>query len=147
MDDIDIKVGVRQDTNIDIKVVCPGIPPKGLRGNSRLHYMAKSSIAKEQRELGAQAGLKAIAVNSGSMLFDISLPIRPQSISIIATCRRAIDGDNLLIGYKPFIDGLSDAGLITDDRHIKHWKIEIRAGEPQTEIHLKNYLFHSIGMG
>jgi len=56
----------------------------------------------------------------------------PLELYVEAWSPRHIDGDNLLIGYKGFLDGLGvgtwnnpGAGVIEDDRQIVSWTIRL----------------------
>lgn len=109
------------------------IPPAGVRGNSRKHHMQKAIDVRAEREFGVLIGLQMLAKCPGH-----AFPLSPYAIEIVADTVRPIDGDNLMIGYKPFIDGLVEAGVIVDDRHIKRWSIEVAHGSfemTQIKIH------------
>ena len=73
----------------------------------------------------------------------------PLALDITAWNKRRIDYDNLLIGYKSFLDGLQEvvkrdewgevpgAALIGDDSQIVEATIRVRIGAPRTILTLR----------
>ena len=92
------------------------VPPAVLRGNSRAGWRAKSREVRLARDLGRALGFRALP--SGRISGNIS-------VEVLAYYPRSIDLDNLLIGYKPFFDGLADSRLIDNDRNIKKMSIRL----------------------
>ena len=100
------------------------IPPAQARGNARGHWSKRATAIADLRESGFVHGLEYL--NAGGSPID-----PPYSVRIAATVRRRIDIDNLLIGYKPFIDGLQDARVIRDDVDILRLSIETERGKTE----------------
>ena len=97
------------------------IPPSSLRGNSRgSHWKQSAEDKKVMRRSGYDHGIAWLAKPGNARL------IPPLHVEIVYRNPRAIDGDNLLIGYKSFIDGLIEAGVLIDDAPdvVVRWWIE-----------------------
>ena len=91
---------------IAVRIELPWIPREELRGNSRAHFQVKARYASELQERGIEYGL---AVKTWiSPLLDYPI-MGPLALDITAWNKRRIDYDNLLIGYKSFLDGLQDS--------------------------------------
>ena len=104
------------------------IPPAAARGNSRANWAAKARAVRELRESGQAHALGFLNEGGG--------PLEPPyALDIAATLKRAVDGDNLLIGYKGFLDGLQDGGAIADDSNIADWRLRTaKGGEARSEV-------------
>ena len=107
------------------------IPPPELRGNSRSSWREKHQHFSAVVDLGIVEGRHYINSTAAGVQWPMEGPLE---IHIAATNPRAIDGDNLLYGYKALIDGLVKAGIIRDDREITRWTIEVHKGKPNTEL-------------
>ena len=106
------------------------VPPEQVRGNSRAHWRTKARRVQEMRESGLAHGLEVISASGDTMW-----PLRGNlSLSVKATVKRWMDGDNLLIGYKGFIDGLADAGVLMDDKQISFWGINVEVGKDERSV-------------
>lgn len=101
----------------EITIEMEWLPPEILRGNSRAHWRTKAKAVRNARELGWFEGLRL--VHDGIKMQG------PIGMHIVAHNARAIDLDNILIGYKPVIDGFADSYLIDNDRNIKKMCIEL----------------------
>lgn len=102
------------------------IPVAAVRGNSRANRYEKARWVREYRESGFVYG--------GEWLRKGNAPLRsPYTLAIRAYTERSVDGDNLLIGYKAFIDGLADSGAIADDREIAEWRIAVHQKKTTAE--------------
>ena len=105
------------------------VPPAELRGNSRAHWRRRAAAIRTAREIGQQHGHRALAQGP---------PIRGAiEVRFEVFYKNNIDLDNLLIGYKPIIDGLADSGAIDDDRNIK--KMSYQTHEMQRKYDCNNY--------
>ena len=125
----------------EIRLVVPWIPPADVRGNNRHDWRVRTRAVGQVRLYGFQIG-KAYQNQTGRE----DLPMMGLlQVKIDAYTPRDIDGDNLLIGYKGFFDGLGPerqtegrvhpgAKLIADDRHIKRWAIEVHKGQERSVI-------------
>ena len=78
------------------------IPPAEVRGNSRAHRFKRSRTIREMR-----GSAHAQALGHATM--------DQCSIKLTFWHWRKVDFDNLLIGAKPWIDGLVDANVVPDD--------------------------------
>ena len=106
-----------------IRVTYHGVPDPKLRGNKRGNWKGAEGLVKQDKNRGLLLGKDLLA--SGYK------PLRGlMEIQIDAVIPRDIDGDNLLIGYKPFIDGLVRSGIMPDDKFIKDWELHIATGRP-----------------
>ena len=109
------------------------------RGNARLHWAPKARHVADMRETGVDEGVLYKRARPGE-----DFPILgPLLLEVEAWTPTHVDGDNLLIGYKGFLDGLGEgtrvhpgAGVIHDDRQIIDWRIRMRRGNPRTLITL-----------
>ena len=103
------------------------IPPASLRGNALAsHRTRRYSDKKALRESGLAHGLEFRQSNP-----DVGCPLTGRlRLTIDARVSRRIDGDNLLVSYKPLIDGLCDADIIRDDADIWEWTIRVDVGTP-----------------
>ena len=106
------------------------IPPASLRGNALAsHRTRRYSDKKLLRESGLAHGLELR--QNADACFPLTGRLR---LLIQATVKRRIDGDNLLVGYKPLVDGLADAGVIRDDADIWEWTIRVDVGREERTV-------------
>ena len=106
------------------------VPPEQVRGNSRAHWRTKARRVQEMRESGLAHGLEVINVSEGA-----AWPLRGNlSVTYYVTLKRWIDYDNLAIAFKGFIDGLSDAGVIIDDKQVVQGHIYIEMGKVERSV-------------
>ena len=89
------------------EIIIP-LPPPALRGNSRSHRITKNTI-------GNQYANHALEMKGLLHANDVPLPIDPAKITYHFGNNRQIDTDNLLIGMKKFVDGLTAQGILVDD--------------------------------
>lgn len=99
------------------------VPEPVLRGNSRVGWRGKAKPLRIARNVGYAEGLQWLSQNRN---YESGLREQAIGLLIVADVNRRVDSDNLLIGYKPFIDGLADAQIIPDDRHIEQIAIRVR---------------------
>ena len=117
---------------MEIVIDLPWVPDASLAGNSRAHWKKKARLAQELRERGLEYGtLTKASLDSDAvpMTGELELEI------FVWTQRKTFNGDNMLIAFKSFIDGLQEpritpkglitrgAGLIGDDVQITDWII------------------------
>ena len=119
------------------------IPKTILRGNSNAQsWRAKAAAKREMRELGYQYGTLLKERHP-----DVEFPLRGElAISIAYWNLRRVDCDNMLIGYKYFLDGLQDirrkfksAGVFMDDSQITLMSISRHKGEPRSLILIRKH--------
>ena len=107
------------------------IPPAAVRGNSRSARQAKAKTVRSLRRSGYDHAREWLANNA---------PLRPPyRVEYHAYTKRRIDADNLLIGYKPILDGIADSGAITDDGFVRHMSIETHPGHKQERSTIRIY--------
>ncbi len=85
----------------------PGLPKiPNANGNWRVKY----GNSKKWRKLAAEAawGVWSLSKRCGK-------PLERVKLTLIRGSTRECDYDNLVASFKPVIDGLMDAGVITDD--------------------------------
>ena len=109
-----------------ISISLDWIPPAILRGNSRAHYHRKAKAVRYARLLG-----ESKARNFVKDWIKIQGKI---GVEINVFHQRNIDLDNLLIGFKPIIDGFVDSGLIDDDRNIKEMLIKLNRDKQSKSV-------------
>ena len=109
------------------------IPPEGLRGNASTWThgmkMKKVRLTDEARVSGGWHGLEA------KQTYQDDTPIFKATIQYTFHHSTKIDVDNLGIGMKPFLDGLVDSDLLTDDDpdHLQHLAPEfVKCGKGQS---------------
>ena len=102
------------------------IPPAILRGNSRGHWRARAAATRDARRIGR--------VNSRRLQLQGYRIEGPIQVKIESFYKNKIDLDNLLIGYKPIIDGIADTGIIDDDRNIKEISIKLNKSKAQRSV-------------
>lgn len=119
----------------EVRIDLDWIPPADVRGNALgAHRSARFASKARLRESGLAHGLEA-RERHPTDAWPMSGPL---TIRFEVDCKRRIDGDNLLVGYKAFVDGLSDADVIRDDADIIEWQIRVRAGRtPCTRVLLR----------
>ena len=113
-----------------VVVELPWIPPAELRGNSRAHWRVKAPKIKDFRATGF-----------------ICARVYLEGWNLVPTVRitfeffhwRRIDLDNLIIGMKPWVDGLVDGVVVEDDTpdHIvygQHSFHKCKKGEERTIV-------------
>ena len=114
------------------------VPPPVLRGNYTGSWRARIQPRRAAVELGIALGREYRNTHP-----ETNWPLDgPLALTVITHTPRAVDYDNLLIGYKPFIDGLQQflrdksegAGLIIDDKQIKDARIVLATGPEYSEI-------------
>lgn len=107
-----------------------GVPHQKLRGNARGHWTGRVKYVQDMRNLGL------VLANSWRNSQERGeLPIKgPYELRVDVWVKRWIDGDNLIIGYKSFVDGMVHARIIEDDRRIKRWTIEVNLGSEELSI-------------
>tara|TARA_R100001086_G_scaffold23425_3_gene11124 strand:+ start:773 stop:1126 length:354 start_codon:yes stop_codon:yes gene_type:complete len=84
------------------------LPARDLSPNKRLHYMALYQAKREAKDEAM-----ALVLQQGRP----KTPYGKAHVTItwIAKDKRRRDTDNLFASMKPYIDGLVDSGLLTDD--------------------------------
>ena len=105
------------------------IPSALIRGNSRANRWAKARETKLWRKSGQDHWLTE---GRGAEL-------QKAKITFTFHHDRKIDGDNLAIGLKPFVDGLVDMGMFPDDDpdHVSygsHVFVKCPKGESKTIV-------------
>lgn len=107
------------------------IPPRSLSPNARPHYHAKGRATKKAR---TRAKVEVMAT--------LPAGYRPRAacakvqITWFAKTRRFPDPDNALANSKAYFDGLTDAGLFCDDKHITHLPVIFQVSKENPRIEL-----------
>lgn len=100
-------------------------PPKAVRPNARVHYMARARAVKHYR---AAARLKAVLAMQGHRPPGW-LKARAKVVAYHATGNR-MDPDNLVASLKAAFDGIADSGMISNDRGLWPERPEMLQGSP-----------------
>lgn len=120
--------------NVGMKKICDiklTLPPRELQPNARPHWRAKAKAVSSYR---SQSRDLASPWATGE-------PVETAVVCIgyANKTARLIDPDNIIAAMKSAIDGINDAGIITDDNQLiyltpKRWKC---AEDPHVRIVLK----------
>lgn len=96
------------------------LPPHELKPNWRGHWAAKARKTKEYRSRAKWAAIHALGESGGFGDLVNYLPIDQASVRItmLNKTARKMDQDNLIASCKSALDGLTDAGVWSDDRDI-----------------------------
>lgn len=86
-----------------------------ISSNDRLHYRVKSELAAHLRALSRDQAIHNAPL-SGYEPFSKNRPCRV-GIRVYPPTRRRMDTPNWYPTVKPLIDGLTDAGVFTDDNN------------------------------
>ena len=133
---------VKKASDLLIVIDLPWIPQEEVRGNSRVVWQVKARLVSELVDRGVEYGLVAKQDHP-----EYEYPIKgPLAIEITAWNTKRIDHENVLIGYKGFLDGLQmvvkrdeygdvpGAGLIVEDSQFVTSTVKPRIGDPKTRI-------------
>ena len=124
------------------------LPPTELSPNSRSHWRVKSKATKSQREVSFMLG--QVAVRQLDDWKSYQFPWSEAVASVVWYRQRnaAIDRDNALAMLKSTFDGLTDAGLLTDDRGLVPLPIrfELDRLNPRVEVTLTQVIEGSCPM-
>lgn len=102
------------------------LPPQELRPNARVHWAKKARKVKEYRNRSKWVALHAIG-ERGDLAFGdpdgevvCPFPIEQPTVRVtmLNKTARKMDQDNLIASMKSAMDGLTDAGVWTDDREV-----------------------------
>jgi crossover junction endodeoxyribonuclease RusA len=108
------------------------LPPAPLNPNARPHWAAKARAVKNYRNTAWLAAAAALGPGRPAPRWT-----RARVVIVWYTkTDRHPDRDNALASLKAAFDGLTDAGIITDDKELFHEPIEFRvdAKRPRVEI-------------
>lgn len=97
------------------------LPSKACHPNARPHHMAKANAKKKDRQTACYVALEAM----GGKTFGW----KHATAHAHFTLKREQDHDNLAAWLKHFWDGLTDAGLLSDDRGLTHKPITVTKGK------------------
>lgn len=95
------------------------LPPLILSPNSRSHFHAKGRATKQYR-----TSAKVLVMTQVAGGFKPRYQRAAVQVKWIAKTRRFPDGDNALATLKSLFDGLTDAGIFSDDRGLTHHPVE-----------------------
>lgn len=114
-----------------ITVTLP-LPPNELKPNARPHHMAKANKVKKYRLTAQLQALHA----GGSGRFWTTASIK---IDYYHRTAAFMDRDNIIATMKAAIDGLTDAGVLDDDRDVTYLPVGRfkDAKEPRVELTVK----------
>lgn len=96
------------------------LPPKELSPNARVHWRVKSKATGGYRERAMYAGWDLFPRSSSAPLHNTAT-VQVQWFT--KTAHRP-DGDNALASLKALFDGLTDAGIFSDDKWLTHLPIK-----------------------
>ena len=99
-----------------ITIVVPGSPSPELAPNRRAHGFAKAAATRQHRQDACYAAY-AVAPHA----IDVPGFLGPVAVSVLIRWgkgHRRHDLDSCAVCAKPYLDGLTDAGIWRDDRQI-----------------------------
>lgn len=108
------------------------LPPQQLKPNGRYHYMARHRATSQYRQSAYLAAKSEIARQRPFVAF-----YKPTArVTAYWRTARTMDPDNLVATMKAAFDGLTDAGVWSDDREVTHLPCvqEKDAENPRIEI-------------
>lgn len=112
-----------------VTIVLP-LPDRKLSPNARLHYMAKANIVRAHRERGFAYARMEYGIN------DWCWPSAELHPTFYFKTRARRDRDNCAAMLKSYIDGICDAGLVSNDRFVVPYppKMEYDKENPRVEL-------------
>ena len=115
------------------------IPPASLRGNSRAHHMRKYRDGRDWKQSGHDHGLTDIPEMRDEEQGSAIALLQKAKITFTFHHNRKIDIDNLVIGMKNWIDGLTESGLVQDDSpefmaYGEHRFVKCKRGASKTQV-------------
>tara|TARA_Y100000310_G_C19971261_1_gene485582 strand:+ start:127 stop:507 length:381 start_codon:yes stop_codon:yes gene_type:complete len=115
------------------------IPPASLRGNSRAHPIVAGKTKRKWRWEGYLTVIQDDVFRGLSAPGGTTVWLEKIKITFTFCHNRKIDLDNLTIGMKPWVDGLVDAKLVSDDTpdHViygEHSFVKCKRGASRTEV-------------
>ena len=93
------------------------LPPQEIRPNWRGHWAAKARKVKEYRSRAKWAVITALA-DRGELLAELPIEQATVRVTMLNKTARKMDQDNLIASMKSAMDGLTDAGVWSDDRDV-----------------------------
>jgi len=110
-----------------LRIEIPGLPPRELSPNARVHWAVK---AKAAREYGSQVFYAAVdARNRSEPAKWKNLDRAKVRVWFYVPPRRRRDLDNLIASFKPGLDALVRCGILVDDS-IGHVEVSHTATQP-----------------
>ena len=105
------------------------LPDRGLCGNGKAKGPWRTRLVAEQRRAAYLAGRMRVAPGevwfpSGRVLVNVLVKRDP------LWGRKKLDDDNFIRGLKATMDGLTDAGLVTNDSQFRWGDIEWEGADP-----------------
>ena len=115
------------------RIEIDAIPPAEIRGNAPAHPIVAGKTKRKWREEG-----EVMVIHDG-VFHDSDLGLEKVKITFTFHHWRHIDLDNLTIGMKAWVDGLVDAGLISNDTPDKvtygeHQFVKVKKDQAKTEV-------------
>ena len=103
---------------IDVELVrkTKGSANEMINANDRLHFQVQAKLASKLRELGEEKGRAFIEEHAPWTPFSETRPCAILAVIHPPTNRR-MDAPNWYPTIKPLIDGMTDAGVFTDDNN------------------------------
>ena len=96
------------------------LPPQELRPNWRGHWAAKARKTKEYRSRAKWAAIRELGElgDPGDLVNHLPVDQASVRITMLNKTARKMDQDNLIASCKAAMDGLTDAGVWSDDRDV-----------------------------
>lgn len=111
------------------------LPSRTLSPNGRSHWIPKSQAVAKYRQLAAAEAWVALRLEASLRQI---CPWQAASIEIryFAKTRRWPDRDNIIATMKSAIDGLTDGGLLADDRDVQYLPVvrDVDRLRPRVEL-------------
>ena len=120
---------------MNLRIEIPGLPPKELSPNARIHF-----IVKAQHTAHYRAFVKMCAWEWKHNGYDGKWEIPDKAkvdVTFVVPDKRRRDKTNLASAFKAGLDGIVDAGIVKDDNYQcidDQYHIEYRKGERLTIV-------------
>ncbi len=108
----------------------PGLPPRSLSPNGRVHWRTKAKAKREQVTDWWVSIVAAEADHPGFTTF--TGPVRCQITTYRRRTGREHDGDNMLSCLKHGLDQLQACGIVANDRQLRYEPIR-QAVDPENQ--------------
>ena len=112
-----------------IRLTLP-LPPPALSPNGRHHWAVKARATKEARLMAEMQARRLPAYQRRAWA-----AAEIQTTVYLPNARKA-DRDNLLASCKAYFDGLTDAGVLADDRDVVHLPLQRRMCKERPRVEL-----------
>jgi Holliday junction resolvase RusA-like endonuclease len=101
-------------------------PPRELSPNYRSRHWTQ--VARAKKAYRTECMVDARNARDCRTEYPLRAPVEAHVVFVVGARDRLPDVDNCLASLKAGIDGVCDAGVITDDRDIASWHVSVARG-------------------